>query len=464
MRLGLLVLWLCPAVALAQTPCSLANYGPNDGGWIGPVTRVACTCSDCPLVRVEARLVTGAYGDSNSIDVTTPNSSNPTYATFTHLADYAWRATPIQGDGGALPTSLEGFARADSRAPTDPVLQQVLVDGGLFSLVFTPSTDDGIGVDDYKGRLASADEPTVIAFAAGTGGSPLASFMGPGDWMIGLYAKDRVDNLSALVWWPTSFHTFASGPVSPPQAPLLTTSRYTNNGNLAVQLTASGEEFQFRLMRLDGGVHVIFPTSLSQGASTIAYGFTPLEGEFLISASQRVGTAVSDWSAGTPVGVDHTNPSAPGTLSGMQVGADVVLSWGPASDNLGVSTYVVQRSDGPTLATPGLTVTDVAPALGPYDYVVSAVDLSGNRGPSSNSITVVVVAFDAGVASDAGAALDAGVSDSGTVVDAGSTSVDAGVDSGRYAVGCGCAEVDGSAVLVAALVSLSRRRRKPEPS
>lgn len=307
MRLGLVVLWLVPAVALAQTPCTLANYGPNDGGWIGPTTRVDCTCSDCPLVRLEARLVTGAYGDSNSFDVTTPNATTPTYAGFTHLADYAWRATPLQGDGGTLPTSVEGFARADSRGPTDPVFQQVLVDGGLFSLIFTPSIDDGIGVDDYKGRFASADEPTVVAFGAGTSGGLLSSFLGPGDWMIGLYAKDRVDNLSTLVWWPTSIHTVASG----------------------------------------------------------------------------------------------------------------------------------------------LTVTDVAPAPGSYDYRVSAVDLAGNRGPPSNSATVVVVAFDAGTVSDAGAAADGGAS-----LDAGAVSE----GRGGYAVGCGC-RTGGPWWAVARMALLFGRRR-----
>lgn len=444
-RWFVLGVWLLSGAAVAQTPCVLANYGPNDGGWIGPVTRVVCTCSDCPMVRLEVRLATGVYGGAGSFDLSAPNVSTPFFGAYTHLGDYRWRATPLQSDGGALPTSVEGAARADSQAPTAPVLQQVTIDGGFFSLVFTPSTDDGIGVDDYKGRIASADEPTIVAFGAGTGGSPLASFLGPGDWMVGLYAKDAVDNLSPLVWWPTAIHTTASAAVQPPAAPVLLGPRYTDTGNLAVRLDATGEEFQFRVERVDGGVHVIFPVMVSQGASTIAYGFTPLEGEFLVRACQRVGSEVSDWSAGTPVAVDHTNPSAPGTLSGMQVGADVVLSWGAASDNIGVGSYVLERGDGVTSSgIIGLTTTDVGPAPGSYDYQVTAVDLAGHRGAPSNTVTVVVVAVDAGVA-------DGGV-DAGSVADAGPTT-------GPYAVGCSCAELTPVGLL--ALVLLWMRRARP---
>ena len=47
---------------------------------------------------------------------------------------------------------------------------------------------------------------------------------------------------------------------------------------------------------------------------------------------------------------DTTAPSAPGTIGSTVTGYDVRLSWGPASDNVGVTGYRVSR-DGELLAT-----------------------------------------------------------------------------------------------------------------
>jgi uncharacterized protein (TIGR03382 family) len=90
----------------------------------------------------------------------------------------------------------------------------------------------------------------------------------------------------------------------------------------------------------------------------------------------------------------------------MQVGGDVVLSWGAATDNEGIDHYSI----------------------------------------------------DAGVAMDAGSVVDAGV----VAADAGSAS-DAGVAvPGSFAVGCGCSEADGVAVFLAmfGLLALPRRIRR----
>jgi hypothetical protein len=102
--------------------------------------------------------------------------------------------------------------------------------------------------------------------------------------------------------------------------------------------------------------------------------------------------------------------------------------------------------------------------VGSYDYRVSALDLAGNRGPASNSVTVVVVPFDAGVAMDAGTGLDAGIVDAGVPPDGGSA-LDAGVSaSGSYAVGCGCSKGNGVLVWLAVFAAraLSRHTRRPD--
>jgi len=105
-------------------------------------------------------------------------------------------------------------------------------------------------------------------------------------------------------------------------------------------------------------------------------------------------------SATTPV-LDTQPPSVPGTLSATAVsGTQVNLSWGPATDNVGVTAYLVQRCQGggctnfATIATTGATVfSDSGLTIStPYTYVVLARDAANNLGPSSNAASVTTLA------------------------------------------------------------------------
>jgi chitodextrinase len=99
----------------------------------------------------------------------------------------------------------------------------------------------------------------------------------------------------------------------------------------------------------------------------------------------------------TPVGgtppPDTTPPSAPGTLSATAVSTSQInLSWGAATDNVGVTSYLVERcqsagcsnftqittTTGTTFNNTGLT------AATSYSYRVRATDAANNPGPFSN--------------------------------------------------------------------------------
>ena len=93
---------------------------------------------------------------------------------------------------------------------------------------------------------------------------------------------------------------------------------------------------------------------------------------------------------------DTIPPGAPGTLSAAGGPGQIELSWGAASDNVGVAAYEVHRStsDGftPSAATRigeagGTTYADSPPAAGTYYYRVAARDAAGNVGPMSNQAT-----------------------------------------------------------------------------
>ena len=96
----------------------------------------------------------------------------------------------------------------------------------------------------------------------------------------------------------------------------------------------------------------------------------------------------------TPIGApDSAAPSAPGTLAATGGRGSVALSWGAATDNVGVHHYDVHRSTTagftPTAANriaqpTGTSYLDQGLAAGTYHYVVRAADAAGNLGAASN--------------------------------------------------------------------------------
>ena len=88
---------------------------------------------------------------------------------------------------------------------------------------------------------------------------------------------------------------------------------------------------------------------------------------------------------------DTTDPSAPGTLTGSATGTTTAqLSWGAATDNVGVAGYQVLRN-GSVVANnvTALSYSDTGLTPGTsYDYTVRAFDAAGNVGPAGNTVTI----------------------------------------------------------------------------
>ena len=95
---------------------------------------------------------------------------------------------------------------------------------------------------------------------------------------------------------------------------------------------------------------------------------------------------------------DVTSPSAPGQLTAIGSIGKATLTWGAATDNVGVVRYNVHRSTtagftpsaANRIAQPsGTSYTDTT-AAGTYFYKVTAEDAGGNVGPPSNEATATV--------------------------------------------------------------------------
>ena len=94
----------------------------------------------------------------------------------------------------------------------------------------------------------------------------------------------------------------------------------------------------------------------------------------------------------TPSPVDTQAPGVPGTLSATAAGsAQVNLSWGASTDNVGVTGYEIYRN-GTLLTTKNGTTTthaDTPVSAGTtYSYQVRALDAAGNRSAFGNTATV----------------------------------------------------------------------------
>jgi len=87
--------------------------------------------------------------------------------------------------------------------------------------------------------------------------------------------------------------------------------------------------------------------------------------------------------------VDSTPPTAPTNLNPTVRASKVQLSWGAASDNVGVSKYAIWRNNVQIGSTTGTNYTDGSTTSGvTYTYYVVALDKVGNVSAPSNTITV----------------------------------------------------------------------------
>lgn len=98
-------------------------------------------------------------------------------------------------------------------------------------------------------------------------------------------------------------------------------------------------------------------------------------------------------------GNDTQPPTAPGNLTATD-GGIINLSWTSATDNMGVTNYLIERQEPGALeftllnSTTGTTYTDSAVMDGAtYSYRVRAIDAAGNLGPYSSTTTSIVGSF-----------------------------------------------------------------------
>ena len=220
-------------------------------------------------------------------------------------------------------------------------IQQVFVGAGRYR-----ATTTGSGfVEDINGTVTGVYPFLVIdSSAPGIPGAP---------------ASTRVTDRSVTLTWPAATDNVA-----------VTGYRIYRNGALVG--SSSGTSFT------DNGL-----------TASTAYSYTVLAFDAAGNQSARSASL-----ALTTLAPDTVAPGAPGQPAASAItSSSLTLSWSPATDNYGVSQYLIKRDGTQVGASSGTTFNDSG--LNPstaYSYAVLAQDSAGNLSPASATRTVNTLA------------------------------------------------------------------------
>jgi len=119
----------------------------------------------------------------------------------------------------------------------------------------------------------------------------------------------------------------------------------------------------------------------------------------VISKDQSGSTHVSnDFTFTTPQFADNTAPTIPTVLSAIVISSSQInLSWGPSTDNVGVTGYRIYRNGSALTTTTETFYSDTGlTASTKYNYTVTAFDAAGNESVKSGQVSATTLAGSSG--------------------------------------------------------------------
>ncbi|MEU3286076.1 carbohydrate binding domain-containing protein [Streptomyces longwoodensis] len=147
---------------------------------------------------------------------------------------------------------------------------------------------------------------------------------------------------------------------------------------------------------VDGGASTwtSSPSAYSQLSVSFTTGASQTSAKIYVHGWYAQGTYYADdISLDGPGGGGSSDTQAPTAPTGLtstgKTSSSVSLSWGAASDNVGVTAYDVYSGSNQVLSVSGTsaTVSGLSPSTN-YTFSVKARDAAGNTSPASNSVTV----------------------------------------------------------------------------
>jgi chitodextrinase len=241
-----------------------------------------------------------------------------------------------------------------------------------------------------------------------------------GDSIFGQYFAGKIDEIriynialtAAQIQADMNTPVAPPGPdTQPPTAPGSLTSTAISASQINLTWTAATDNVSitgYQLERCQGISCNSFALIASPAATDTAYNDTGLTAgtsySYRLRATDGAGNlgAYSAITTAVTPAPDIEPPGATGTLSAVAVsGVEIDLTWGAATDNVGVIGYRIDRCQGvgcSQFSKLGTTITgtsfqDTGLALNTsYSYLVRAQDAAGNLGPYSNVATATTLA------------------------------------------------------------------------
>ncbi len=303
-------------------------------------------------------------------------------------------------------------ALSDSTPPSAPSgLGATAASSAQINLSWTASTDN-VGVTGYlleRCQGSGCASFTQIATPTGTSYSD-TSLTASTNYSYRVRATDANSNLSTYSSTVSATTSSGSGDTTPPSAPTGLTATVASGSQVNLTWTASTDNVGvtgYRIERCQGSGCSNF-TQIATTTGT-SYSDTGLTASTSYTYRVRATDASSNLSAysslvsvSTPAGSGDTQPpTAPTNLAVLaSSSSEVDLNWGAATDNVGVTAYLIERCSttgcsnfaqlGSTPTSPFYDAT-VAPST-TYSYRARAQDGAGNTGPYSNVITTTTPA------------------------------------------------------------------------
>ncbi|HEX6761239.1 MAG TPA: LamG-like jellyroll fold domain-containing protein [Gaiellaceae bacterium] len=341
------------------------------------------------------------------------------------IYNVALTAAQIQADQTA-PINPTG---PDTQPPTGPAsLTATAVSAGEVDLSW-PAATDNVGVTGYRVERcqgASCSSFAQIATPTATTYKDTSLTAGAA-YSYRVRATDAAGNLGP--YSPTAAATTPTPDTQPPTGPTALTATAVSAGEIDLSWPAASDNVGvsgYQVERCAGASCSSFAQIATNGLSALSYKDTTVAASTSYSyrvratdAAGNLGSYTPTATATTPAPTDTQPPAGPASLSATVVSAgEVDLSWPPASDNVGVTGYRVERCTGAScsgfsqIATTGGSPTsfrDTTVAAGTsYGYRIRATDAAGNLGsytPTASATTpaatgqsglVAAYAFDEG--------------------------------------------------------------------
>ncbi len=302
---------------------------------------------------------------------------------------YAVRALDAAGNMGDASPAIQVTTPAtpsDTIPPTAPGTPSGLPQANPYRIDLSwPAATDNVGVTSYEVRR----DGVVIGSATGTSYSD-QTVASARTYTYSVAARDAAGNLGPA----SGTAAVKSLDSSPPTMPGSLAATPANNPN-RIQLSwlASTDDVGvtgYEVLR--GGVLLATVTTGSYVDSAVTAGVTYTYTVRAVDAAGNRSAAASATAKVADVG-DVVPPGAPPGLTGTAYifPSRVGLTWGAATDNVGVTGYRIYRNGVQLGSTTSLAYVDYAVSRrATYGYTVRAVDAAGNLGASSATVYVTI--------------------------------------------------------------------------